>query len=544
MRATDPALLLACALAVAGCGIPRDGLLGQPHCPDFETDIAPVLEAGCAGCHGGAMPAAGYSVADRLAVLERRDDATPRLLPGDAESEFLMAARGGRAGHTALPSDQAELLEDWAVRCRAAPRQLAVHPPGWTTPTDVQQFHGAALREGAYELEPCRECHGTDLGGGASKVACATCHPQGPLACNTCHGDATSIAPPRSIFGARATAVPGVGAPRAHTSDCTTCHVLPTTSEQEGHYRTGGVLDAFPAEVLLLSAPGLTARWDRAAATCSGSACHAPSGADARATHQVPRWTNVGAGEAACGTCHGLPPEDHGASGTDCARCHGTAYANGQPLPPKHANGVVDVGDGQGQGCSSCHGDASSPAPPRDAAGRSSEALASVGAHRAHLEARHRLRGPIACTECHQVPATPKATGHIDSALPAEVFPAIPGVGALARADGAAPVYDPATTSCGSVYCHGAGTAAARDQAPSRILNPSWTGGTSQAVCGSCHGIPPKDGLHPLTLTLGDCVQCHAPSVTADGSIRITTDPVTGAIGSTHIDGEATLGTP
>jgi len=232
------------------------------------------------------------------------------------------------------------------------------------------------------------------------------------------------------------------------------------------------------------------------------------------------------------------------ASGADCARCHGVAYAGGQPLPPKHANGVVDVGDGQGQGCSSCHGDASSPAPPRDAAGRTSEALASVGAHRAHLEARHHLRGPIACTECHQVPATPKAAGHIDSALPAEVFPTIPGVGALARADGAAPVYDAATASCGSVYCHGAGTAAARDQAPSRILNPSWTGGTSQAVCGSCHGIPPKDGLHPLTLTLGDCVQCHAPSVAAGGSIRITTDPITGAIGSTHIDGEATLGTP
>src|SRR5439155_9670464 len=131
-----------------------------------------------------------------------------------------------------------------------------------------------------------------------------------------------------------------------------------------------------------------------------------------------------------------------------------------------------------------------------------------------------------------------------DSGLPAEVFPAIPGVGTLARADGAAPTYDAAAASCGSVYCHGAGTAAARDVAPSRIPNPSWTGGTAQAVCGSCHGIPPKDGLHPLTLTLTDCVGCHAPSVTAGGNIRIATDPITGAISSTHLDGQPTLGTP
>jgi predicted CxxxxCH...CXXCH cytochrome family protein len=205
-----------------------------------------------------------------------------------------------------------------------------------------------------------------------------------------------------------------------------------------------------------------------------------------------------------------------------------------------HASGVVEVGDGQGQGCSSCHGDATTPAPPRDTSGRTSEALASVGAHRAHLESSHHLRGPIACNECHLVPATAKSPGHIDSPLPAEVFPT--GAGTLARADGAAPAYDSAGATCGSVYCHGAGTRAARDVAPTRIPVPSWTGGTSQAVCGSCHGIPPRDGLHSLTLTINDCARCHAPSITASGAIRITTDPVTGAISSTHLDGQPTLG--
>jgi len=532
------------ALAAAGCGIARDPMLGQPRCLDYESQIAPVLADGCGGCHAGIAPAGGYSVEDRLSVLARRDDGSARLVPGDTDSDFLFAARGSRDGHTALSEEQLALLEDWAVRCRAAPRELSVHPQGWTSPPDPDQFHGTALRAEAYELESCRECHGTDLSGGASGVSCASCHPQGPLACNTCHGDALSIAPPRSLSGARLTTVLGVGAHRSHTSNCTACHALPATAEAEGHYRSGGRLDDSPAELILLSAPGLTARWDRDAATCSGVACHAPSGADARATHQAPRWTMVGAGEAVCGSCHGLPPEDHGGSGNDCARCHGTAYSGGQLLAAKHVNGVVDVGDGQGGGCSACHGDATSPAPPRDSMGRTSETFPSVGAHRAHLEATHLLRGPIACNECHLVPATSKAPGHIDSTLPAEVFPAGAGAGTLARADGAVPTYSAATASCGSVYCHGAGTRAADDQAPSRIPNPSWTGGTSQAACGACHGVPPLDGLHSPAWILTDCARCHGPSINADGTIRLTTDPVTGELRSTHLDGQKTLGAP
>src|SRR3954465_4534027 len=66
VRMRGPAVLFVCALAATGCGIPREDLLGQPHCPDFEAEIAPVLADGCAGCHGGLMPAAGYSVVDRL----------------------------------------------------------------------------------------------------------------------------------------------------------------------------------------------------------------------------------------------------------------------------------------------------------------------------------------------------------------------------------------------------------------------------------------------------------------------------------------------
>jgi predicted CxxxxCH...CXXCH cytochrome family protein len=530
-----PAVLVAVLSAACACGIAREPPDSQLPCEDFGRQVAPVLLARCRECHGGATPAGGYSVESRLQVLARRDDGSARLQPGDGASDFLRAARGELPGHVALPAGEVALLQDWAVRCRAAPRELQLHPQGWTTPTDLEEFHGAALRRTGYPLDGCRECHGADLGGGASQVSCQSCHPQGPLACNTCHGDMASAAPPRDLSGARLTSRVSVGAHRSHPGACTSCHQVPSTAEAEGHYRRGGALDVGPAEVVLRSAPGLTAVWDRQAATCAGSACHAASPGDTLATLQVPRWTLVGQGQAACGTCHGLPPSSHGNAGTACVRCHESTT---------HLNGVVEVGDGRGTGCAACHGDETSPAPPRDVAGQTDESLASVGAHRAHLEARHRLRGPIGCTECHQVPASPLAPGHIDSPAPAEVFPAVAAEGTLARTDGASPTYDPGTASCGSVYCHGAGARAARDTAPTKIASPVWTGGTSQAVCGACHGIPPRDGLHAAGLALTACVSCHAASVTPSGAIRVVTDPVTGQISSTHIDGQPTLGGP
>lgn len=544
MSSTVRTLWLVMPALAAGCGITREPEVSQLPCQDFEQEVVPILVERCQGCHGGVTPEGGYSVVSRLEVLARRDDGSARLVPGDSGSDFLRATRGELGSHAAIPSAEFALLEDWAVRCRAGPRELQVHLPGWLSPPDVEQFHGTTLRRAGYQLDRCRECHGADLAGGTSQVSCQTCHPQGPLACNTCHGDLASAAPPRDLSGARLTTLVTVGAHRSHRNDCRSCHQLPATAEAEGHYRRGGALDLSPAEVTLRSALGLTAAWNREAATCAGSACHAASVGDTRATLQTPVWTIVGQGQAACGTCHGLPPASHGGADATCERCHGVAYSNGQLLTSRHVNGVVDVGDGTLTGCAACHGDALSPAPPRDVAGQTSESLASVGAHRAHLEARHRLSAPVACTECHQVPATAMAPGHVDSTGPAEVFPAVAGVGVLARTDGASPVYSAQNASCGSVYCHGAGTRADRDTAPTRNPAPRWNGGTGEAVCGACHGIPPRDGLHAVTLQLRDCVQCHAPTIDGSGAIKVQQDPQTGRLSSSHIDGLPTLGGP
>ena len=125
------------------------------------------------------------------------------------------------------------------------------------------------------------------------------------------------------------------------------------------------------------------------------------------------------------------------------------------------------------------------------------------------------------------------AAGHLDSDVPAEVFPA--GAGVLARRDGADPVWDRSTATCRNVYCHGGGVGLAADTAPGRVTTPAWTRvGRAEAACGRCHGLPPRDGSHASTITIRDCATCH-PGVDTAGNILFT-GPA-GAETSEHLDG-------
>jgi predicted CxxxxCH...CXXCH cytochrome family protein len=164
--------------------------------------------------------------------------------------------------------------------------------------------------------------------------------------------------------------------------------------------------------------------------------------------------------------------------------------------------------------------------------GRSDPSLQTVGAHRDHLEALHKLSAPVACNECHLVPAQFDSPGHVDHQPPAVVFP--PDAGDLARRDGAVPSYDHATATCTS-YCHGSGALLSQDTAPGINRTPVFNGGPGQAACGSCHGIPPQipgQSFH-TGKTLTDCHTCHPSTVTPAGNIIVGADA-----GSTHIDGQ------
>ncbi len=319
---------------------------------------------------------------------------------------------------------------------------------------DFVEIHAAELRDRGYDFALCSSCHSDDpdamdFAGGAADRPCTGCHEDGPTACDTCHDESTGAHPTHLL-----------GGELDKTVACETCHDVPDRWDAPGHLDTD-----FPAEVTL-------AGYTPSTGTCSGVACHGEAS---------PTWTAVGVGEAACGTCHGIPPANHVSD--QCTTCHGGLD------PAYHVDGAVDLGDRSG-GCSACHGDATTPAP-------------DSGAHRGHL-ARSGLRGAVACDDCHVVPDEIADAGHLDADL-------------IAEATG----FDRDTRTCG-VYCHGAAA-------------PRWDAvGEGEAACGTCHDIPPANAFHDPGLTLGDCHTCH-PSVDEFGNIVFTGDV------SEHLDGIVTF---
>lgn len=526
------------AAALSACDA-RPQAFGQAECDDsFAQGVSPVLQARCASCHSATRAEADYRVDSYQAAIARRPDGTPRVRAGDDGSRLLQAARGTLpGGHVAIPQKEITELQSWVVQCALKPKPYTVHINGWMDPGNSDQFHGRVLRQAVYQLSSCQACHGEDLSGGIANVSCQTCHPSGVMACNTCHGSAANSAPPRNLDYLSATSLVTVGAHQSHVTDgplhqgfaCEVCHTTPTKPGDEGHYQVKGKLQTGPAPVIVRSGFGGAFSWNRANATCTNSYCHAPL-QDARATLTTPVWTSVGQGQAPCGSCHGNPPAGHGPE-TRCQTCHRPTYVGTEPRSALHANGQVDLAAPPGS-CVGCHGSGDNPAPPVDLLGRSDSSLQTVGAHREHLGALHKVSSPVACNECHLVPTAINSPGHIDTAAPAEVFPA--GAGVLAVADGAVASYDPSAATCTS-YCHGSGTRLSKDTSAGINRTPVWNGGSGQAACGSCHGIPPRvtgTGYHTGVTSITQCSACHSSSVTSAGNIKVDASGH-----STHLNG-------
>ncbi|BDG06858.1 CxxxxCH/CxxCH domain c-type cytochrome [Anaeromyxobacter oryzae] len=155
--------------------------------------------------------------------------------------------------------------------------------------------------------------------------------------------------------------------------------------------------------------------------------------------------------------------------------------------------------------CTSCHGNEAlaqpfatgadslvKAAPPSDHLGNTATSFRGVGGHQAHVNKAVLVGTAIPCTECHQMPNT-----HNGAADPLPFGP-------TAKSGGLAPAWD--GTTCSNVWCHGAGLV----NGGGTNKAPAWTGGPSQAQCGTCHGIPPPVSVapgedHPQNLSCGDC---------------------------------------
>jgi predicted CxxxxCH...CXXCH cytochrome family protein len=453
------ALVVGCASArTLDPGVQRDAIT-------WKADVAPVLAKSCGSCHGGDGPAGGLRTDDYFQVIARAraGDATSRLLT--IQSDPM---------HAPLASAFA-VLRPWVVDDGLAYEESSVHGPGLMNPSD-RTFHGTVAAGINWNLQSCATCHGTDFAGGASGVGCASCHTGGLTSCTGCHGQP-----------------PATGAHLGHVVtaklDCSACHAKPAAVTAPGHPHSGPATIRFGA---VASTSGATPAYDPSTKTCTGVACHG-SEPDTAATLRAPTWTG-GAAQAACGTCHGLPPSDHVGTGSACVNCHAAVVDADRHIVDagKHANGTVDLGPGEG--CTSCHGQ-----PP------------ATGAHIAHTQAVHELAAPVACGDCHAVPASVDAPGHLAAT------PQVEMTGVRATAGGATqPVWDPATGTCRNA-CHGS-------------AQPGWNAGAPAAACGSCHGIPPATEAHDPGLTLADCVRCHAATVEPGGAIQVGGNHINGVV--------------
>ena len=416
----------------------------------------------------------------------------------------------------------------------------------------------------------CGSCHampptGHPLVAGPSPApasSCNACHPQtvdeaglvvldgfhmnaradiAALGCVDCHGDAARVgtlagtdrnlksAPPSTTTGAPATVV---GAHQGHLNPsavsalmppvaCSECHVVPS---DYAHASTPS-----PQPVVF----GALARKGGAAPTyvagslgCAATYCHGNftfnGVSGARAT---PLWTDTA--PMTCTSCHGMPPAGHVAvaspvTAASCAPCHPSAVnANGSInlVAKGHLNGLPDT---SAVGCSACHGDATRTGnlPGTDVNLVSAPPISTpnakpytVGAHLGHVNptASTFLMAPVACAECHVVPAN---SDHARTPPAQKVV-----FGPVSRTGGAIPTWTSTTTGCAATYCHGNftfnGVSGAR-------ATPLWTD-TAPMTCTSCHGMPPTGHLAVASpATAASCAVCHPAAVNANGTINAT----------------------
>ncbi|PJB00210.1 MAG: hypothetical protein CO128_01140 [Ignavibacteriales bacterium CG_4_9_14_3_um_filter_30_11] len=224
-----------------------------------------------------------------------------------------------------------------------------------------------------------------------------------------------------------------------------------------------------------------------------------------------------------------------------CIQCHSSNYTGGitgSSCLTCHTNT-----DGP-QACNTCHGNFNDPnliSPPRGINNDTLTTSKSVGAHINHLFGNN-LAENVKCENCHNVPQTYNAEGHVDSELPAEIN--FKGLAISTIATNAN--YNFSIGSCSNTYCHGNFEFTKVNAKPENQyiyaednivgLNKTvdWTkvDGT-QAECGSCHDLPPRGHLGFEILPLSSCVVCHSSVVNKTGQIIDKTK---------HINGDVDLG--
>jgi len=324
----------------------------------YAVDIKSILTQQCVDCHSGTQPAGSYDLSDFIGIFGSGTDAVPNAIPGDAQSLLVreIQSGGGMNGYTGS-QENVNTLTDWIVADRLGLHDVNAHPAGWQNPGDTENFHGVYIRRNTWDFSSCKDCHGSNYEGGIAQSPCLTCHENTPENCNTCHGRSfrSSGAPPADVAGNVATTERGVGAHQTHLTGgalseplaCSDCHRVPAAYDAPGH------IDSSPHAELtwgaLATTGGVSPEFTQDL-TCRAVYCHGAFAAGEQ--NNAPAWTVVDGTQAACGTCHQLPPAGptrniglvHASTWTQCSLCHAAVVdANNTIIDKsKHINGQVD----------------------------------------------------------------------------------------------------------------------------------------------------------------------------------------------------------
>lgn len=234
--------------------------------------------------------------------------------------------------------------------------EVNVHPAGFMK-TSSSDFHGKAIKKNNWDLTECKKCHGGDYSGGTANTSCNRCHQGTPEACNVCHGNNLNPAPPKDLNGNSDASFVTVGAHQLHLQggdkrigiNCTECHKVPKTIKDQGHIDNSNIMEVFFTDSL---ANNTTNGRNKAMMTaslinngqdieCANIYCH---GNFTNGNNYTPKWTK-GPNEAACGTCHSLPPKAPHLQLTACFACHTATVDENRNIKDKtkHIDGKLEV---------------------------------------------------------------------------------------------------------------------------------------------------------------------------------------------------------
>lgn len=416
-------------------------------CDLCHSAMDPGWRSNCLFCHGGGDNSSGAPPVDL------HDQSATSLITVGAHSVHLRAD-----GHPAYTCEQ----------CHLTPTDLLSAGHVFDdSPGQAELIFAQGLSQGgSYQAGVCSSnyCHGNGRTGGSSP----SFNDATPLDCQACH-----VGPGASFYG---------GMSGDHSSHlrrgarCNDCHgeVIDVDNQllNSGQRHVDGVKD-----VHLVSG-----QYSSETGDCTNT-CHS----------EVRNWTAGGSHPEGWAS-----EENHGfaaiAADANCQACHGDDLTGGGS--GVSCDGCHNAIDNQWRtSCTFCHGDAATgqSAPPLDLHNNTQVSVPSVGAHREHLEGSD--HAAVACSECHLVPSTLLAAGHIfDGSEGVEVDLGLAGISGGTYSAGV----------CSANYCHGDGVNLGQSS--------SFSDG-SDLGCAACHGFPPA-APHPQR---SDCQSCHAQVASSDG---------------------------